>query len=222
MERILNPELDRIILDNLAIKYKLLEKREGIHLSTLNYCLTKGYLDQRSPIDPTDTELLNFATGYGLQELMFPASKDTLPFIKDGIVYRPDGVLPVKVNDVEKLIEIKSTRSGVKRYQEGNLPETWITYMKGGCYIRGTTSYDLGVIYLSERPSAKILSETILFEPEEIKENWAWILDRKTILVRALESDTPPVPFTTSPDWLCENCRYRYVCDALIIMEARG
>ncbi len=219
MKRVPNPELDRIILDALARRYKLLEPRGGIHLSSLNYCLTKGYLDQKSPIEPTDTELLNFATGYGLQELLFPATEKI--YVKDGITYRPDGTLPVRLQDVDRLIEIKSTRSGVKRYQEGNLPETWITYMKGGCYIREVQTYDLGVIYLSERPSARILSETILFDAAEIEDNWNWLLERKAILTEAFESGTPPKPFTTAPKWLCDNCRYKVMCDAIVILEGR-
>ena len=220
MRRVLNPEFDRIILDALAVRYKLLEKREGIHLSTLNYCLTKGYLDLASPIDPTDTELLNFATGYGLQEVMFPATDSSI-FTKDEVIYRPDGILPVKIQDVEQLVEIKSTRAGVKRYQEGNLPETWVTYMKGGCFIRGVDSYNLSVIYLAERPSAKIISETVYFDTSEIEENWQWILGRRDLYKKALETETVPQPFTTAPSWMCKNCRYKTVCDAIKMMSVR-
>lgn len=218
MKRVPNPELDRIILDALAKRYKLLEKREGIHLSSLNYCLTKGYFDLKSPIDPTDTELLNFATGYGLQELLFPA--DTVVYEKDGIIYRPDGTLQVNTADVQKLIEIKSTRAGVKRYEE-KLPETWISYMLGGCMIRNTTTYDLGVIYLSERPSARILSETIIFEPEEIESNWKWLLSRRDQYKIALDTDTIPQPFTTAPSWMCDSCRYKVICDSVVMIKNR-
>ena len=217
MKRTINPELDRIILDALSKRYKLTEKREGIHLSTLVYCLTKSYFDLRSPIDPTDTELLLFATGYGLQEVMFPANEQV--FEKDGIIYRPDGTLPILVNGTTKLIEIKSTRSGTKRYQEGSLPETWVTYMMGGCYIMGTTIYDLGVIYLSERPHAKIISETIEFEQDELETNWSWLLTRRDMYKESLDNDTPITPFTTAKDWMCNNCRYINVCNALKVMS---
>ncbi len=219
MKRIPNPELDRIILDALATRYKLLEKREGIHLSSLVYCLTKGYFDFTSPIEPTDTELLNFATGYGLQEVMFPA--ETVAYEKEGILYRPDGTLQVNRQEVQTLVEIKSTRAGVKRYQEGDLPETWVKYMKGGCKIRGVTSYDLGVIYLSERPSARIISETILFEQEEIDENWEWLLQRRDQYKLAIDTETAPVPYTTAAKWMCEGCRYSTVCTALVLIGNR-
>ena len=219
MQRVLNPELDRMILDSLTARYKLDAKREGIHLSSLNYCLTKGYLDLRAPIEPTDTELLNFATGYGLQEVLFPCDENV--YIKDEVLYRPDGSIQVNAGDVQKLIEIKSTRSGSKRYQEGDLPGTWITYMKGGCYIRGVNSYDLGVIYLAERPSAKLISETVFFDDEEIESNWKWILERRDVYKQALVDDVAPEPFTTAPEWMCKNCRYRNVCEALMLMRGR-
>ena len=219
MRRIPNPELDRIILDTLAVRYKLLEKREGIHLSSLVYCLTKGYFDLTSPIEPTDTELLLFATGYGLQEVMFPS--ETVLYTHEGIIYRPDGTLQVSRQDMQTLIEIKSTRAGVKKYQEGNLPETWLKYMMGGCKIRGLTSYDLGVIYLSERPVARIISETVYFEQEEIDNNWKWLTDRRDIYQRAIDAETAPTPYTTANEWMCNSCRYSTVCSALVMIGNR-
>ena len=216
MERIPNPELDRMTLDALAKRYKLLEKREGIHLSSLNYCLTKSYLDLDSPLEPTDTELLLFATGYGLQEVMTSSETETPTYEKDGILYRPDAVLPATAGNAERLIEMKSTRSGAKRYQEGDLPETWVTYMKGGCYIREVQSYDLVVIYLAERPTAKIISETILFDVDEITENWAWLLQRRDIYKEAIETKTIPTPQHYCADWMCTNCRYKFICSFII------
>ncbi len=219
MKRTPNPELDRIILDALAKRYKLLEKREGIHLSSLVYCLTKGYFDLRSPIEPTDTELLLFATGYGLQDVMFPTEE--LIYEKDNIIYRPDGTIPATLKGESRRVEIKSTRAGVKRYQEGDLPETWVTYMMGGCYIMGATTYDLGVIYLSERPHAKIISETVEFEQDELETNWSWLLARRDMYQESLDTDTPVPPFTTARDWMCRSCRYINVCEAIKLMGGK-
>jgi len=221
MRREINPELDRLILDALAEKYNLLTPREGIHLSSLNYCLTKAYLDLRAPIEPTDTELLLFATGYGLQEVMTHSSIDTPLYVKDEITYRPDGVIPASLAGVERLIEMKSTRAGIKRYQEGDLPDTWVTYMKGGAFIMGKESYDLAVIYLAERPVAKIISETIYFEQEELEDNWRWIISRRDLYKKALETETVPTPFTTAAKWACENCKYRMLCNTIATMSSK-
>jgi len=217
MRRELNPGLDRMILDTLDRKYRLSEKRVGLHLSSLIGCLTKAGLDQTSPIAPTDTELLLFSTGYGLQEAMFPVGESELAYEKEGIVYRPDSSILVKGQ--QQLIEVKSTRAGVKKYQEGELPESWIIYMKGGCYIRGLTSYNLSVIYVAERPTAKIISETITFDQDELDDNWAFVLNRKELYEHAIAAHTIVPPYSTAPDWMCKNCRYNFVCEAISIMD---
>ena len=221
MRRELNPEMDRIILDALATKYKLLVKREGIHLSSLLYCLTKSYLDLKTPLEPTDTELLLFATGYGLQDVMTPDLEEEYTFVTDGITYRPDTVFPVQQGSVEKLVEMKSTRAGVKRYQTGDFPTTWLTYMMAGCHIRNTKSYELVVIYVAERPTAKIISETVYFDSIEIEENWKWVLSRRDTYVKALETETVPTPREYCDSWMCNDCRYTLPCDAIVLLGGR-
>ena len=219
MRRVLNPELDRIILDTLAEKYHLTEKREGIHLSSLIGCLTRSYLDLKAPVELTDTELLLFSTGYGLQDVMTPKDAETPLIELDGIVYRPDNVLPVKSG--RQLVEMKSTRAGVKRYQEGDLPETWITYMKAGCHMAGAAEYNLIVIYVAERPAARIISETIYFDEEEIADNWKYILSRYGIYKLALDTETLPPPYSTNASWECTNCRYTLQCQAMDMLVKR-
>ncbi|KKL49332.1 hypothetical protein LCGC14_2316550 [marine sediment metagenome] len=221
MRRELNPQLDRFVLDALAEKYHLTEKRTGIHLSTLNYCLTKSYLDLTAPLPPTDTELVLFSTGYGLEAMMTHSTAETPLIEVEGITYRPDNIITMKDARNPDLIEFKSTRAGVKRYQEGDLPATWLTYMKGGCYMMEKTEYNLSVIYLAERPVARIISETIYFDEEEIADNWSWLLERKAQYEQALETETCPTPHTTAPDWMCGNCKYSLICEAIIMMEAR-
>ena len=85
----------------------------------------------------------------------------------------------------------------------------------------GKESYDLSVIYLAERPSAKIISETLYFEPDEIEDNWKLVLTRRDSYQKALDTETVPTPFTTAASWLCENCRYRTICDAIALLERR-
>jgi len=218
MKRGLNPELDRKILDALAEKYHLMEKREGIHLSTLIGCLTRSYLDLKSPVELTDTELLLFSTGYGLQDVMTPKDAET-PLIEcDGVVYRPDLEFTLELDGVAQLVEMKSTRAGVKRYQEGDLPESWIIYMKAGCYIRKVNFYNLVVIYVAERPAAKIVSETLYFDEDEILDNWTYILSRRDIYKNAVDTDTIIMPEET---WQCTNCRYNMQCKSITILESR-
>ena len=217
MKRIDNPALDRLILTHLAERYGIYQKREGLHLSTLVYCLTRSFFDQQAPTLPTDEEVMLFATGYGLQEILTPKSATTPIFEKDGIIYRPDMVFPVTLKDIETLVEIKTTRAGVKRYLEGPLPETWIEYIAGGCYIKGTNSYELSVLYVAERPVPKIRSETLIFdEPGELESNWGYLLKRKEVYTKALADNTPPTPFNYCKEWECKSCRYLMMCEAIV------
>ena len=217
-----NPELTTLVLDALAEKYKLNERREGIHLSTLNYCLTKGYLDYTSPIPPTEIELLLFSTGYGLEEVMTHSIAEHNVYEKDGIIYRPDNLIPVTDQyGVNGLVEMKSTRAGKKRYQEGNLPDTWISYMKGGCYMMNTNTYNLCVIHVSDRPAAAIASEVITFGDNELIDNWSWLTLRRDVYQEALDAKTVPIPRMWCESWLCNNCRYSIICDSILLLKEK-
>src|SRR4030042_522064 len=217
MIRLDNPELDIFILNHLAETYKLKEKREGIHLSTLVYCLTKSFFDQQSPIEPTDEELMLFALGYALQDVMTPEGAETPIYEADGIVFRPDFYLPYS----NELCEIKTTRASLKTNMKA-LPETWIEYIMGGCHMRGKTEYQLSVLYLMGNyapPFPLIHSETLMFTGEELDNNWQRLLERKSIYEKSLILNVPPEPFKYCKDWECKNCRYKLMCEALASMS---
>ncbi len=219
MERVPNPELERIVLDALAEKYNLLEKRTGIHLSSLVYCLTKSYLDLTSPLEPSDTELWLFSTGYGLEHVMTPAIAEAPTYEVEGIFYRPDCVFPAELMGKREIIEMKSTRAGKKKYVEGALPETWISYMKGGCHMLGMKHYNLVILHVSDRPVPACLPETIYFTDEEIAENWEWLLIRRDIYRNALDTETVPTPFEHCADWMCKTCRYGTICETIVMLN---
>lgn len=212
MKRLDNPSLDRLILEHLANLYHIKEKREGIHLSTLVYCLTRSFFDQVAPIEPTDEEVMLFALGYGLQDVLTPPEAQTPTYELDGITFRPDFLLSYKL---AQYCELKTTRMSSKR---ADLPETWIEYIKGGCYIRGVQSYELSVLYMLGNyapPFPTIHSETLIFEEDELESNWGYLLSRKAIYEDALDSNLAPVPFTYCKEWECKNCRYKLQCQAI-------
>ena len=211
MERIENPELNRKILNHLADLYKIKEKREGIHLSTLVGCLTRSYLDSQQVIEPTDEEVMFFAVGYGLQDVMTPKDATTPVYEKDGITYRPDMIF--KVAGGENLVEIKTTRMSYKRLVD-ELSESWVEYIQGGCYIRSVTTYDLSVLLIIP---AIIHSETLKFTTEELLGNWGYILTRRDVYKEALEAKEVPTPYEHCKDWECKNCRYKLMCETITI-----
>jgi len=233
MNRVDNPELDRLILTHLADLYKIKEKREGIHLSTLVYCLTRSFFDQVAPIEPTDEEVMLYALGLGLQDVLTPKEAERPVYEKDGITFSPDFVLNITppellpvYDDVDSHLhtitvkqatyaELKTTRMSSNKE---DLPETWLEYIEGGCYMRGINKYELSVLYMLGNyrpPFPTIHSETLVFEEEELKSNWEYLLLRKEIYEEALADNKPPYPFSWCKDWECKYCRYKLQCQAI-------
>jgi len=215
MKRIDNPELKNKILDHLADIYKIKEVREEGHLSSYITCRTKSFLDLKQTAEPTEQEVMLFALGYGLQDVLTP--KDVAPVVyrKEGIIYRPDFPMVWTGN----LGELKTTRKSAKyHFMDDALPPTWIDYMAAGCYLTDTTKYDLVILYMMGNyspPFPDIYSETELFEGNEIPDNWQKILAQKTVLDDAIATGTPPEPFKNCYEWECKYCRYKLVCQTL-------
>jgi len=220
MERIPNPEMDRLILDHLADLYSIKRKREGIHLSTLIYCLTRSFFDQLAPVEPTDMEVMLFSLGYGLQDVLTPKEAVTPVYEKDGITFSPDFQLNLvgqkKVTMSEMVtVELKTTRMSSNKEE---FPETWLEYIMGGCYIRGINEYELSILHMLGNyrpPFPEIKSYKLIFEDEELRDNWDYLLSRKAIYEEALRTKKPPVPFTYCKDWECARCRYKLQCEAI-------
>lgn len=220
MNRVENPELKRKILDHLIDQYQLKEKREPNHLSTYIYCRTKAYFEQQpGSIEPTEQEVMLFAIGYGLQDVLTPKSAKAPVYNQGGIIYRPDMVFHPTHTEVENLVELKTTRMSAKKHWEpDHIPVTWLDYMMGGCYLRKTTKYDLIILYLMggyNPPFPELYCDTFEFTPEEIGENWAKLQQRKEVLDESLAIGVPPEPYKNCYDWECKYCRYKMVCETI-------
>ena len=213
MKRIDNAELKAKILDHLADLYKIKEVREAGHLSSYITCRTRSFLDLQATAEPTEQEVMLFALGYGLQDVITPKDATAPVIERSGITYRPDMILSNRLN------EIKTTRKSAKyHYMDDGLPVTWLDYMMGGCYITEKTEYDLIILYMMGNyspPFPQIYTETIQFDKEEIEENWQKILAQKTVLDDALITGTPPEPFQHCYLWECKYCRYKLICETI-------
>lgn len=196
------------MLDHLADIYHIKEVREPNHLSSYITCRTKAFLDQKQASQPNDEEVMLFALGYGLQDVLTPRDAETPLIEKEGIMYRPDMILSSRLN------EIKTTRKAAKNhYIDEYLPDTWLAYMKGGCYMMSTNEYDLIVLYMV--PFPQLYCDTFYFEQAELDSNWTTIIHNKIVLDTAIEENKPPTPFAHCYDWECKYCRYRLVCNTL-------
>jgi len=213
MKRCDNGELKRKVLNHLADLYHIKEVREPNHLSSYVYCRTKGFLDQKQATEPNDEEVMLFALGYGLQDVLTPKDADAPLINKHGIIYRPDMILSYRQN------EIKTTRKSAKNhYLDEYIPKTWLDYMMGGCYMMETSEYDLIVLYLMgsySPPFPQLYCDTFYFDEGEIEDNWQKLLARKEVLDVALDTGVPPVPFAHCYDWECKFCRFSLICNTL-------
>lgn len=218
MRRQDNPELKQKLINHLIELYKIKEIREPNHLSSYVYCRTKGFLDQKQAIEPTEEEVMMFALGYGLQDVLTPKDATVEVHEFEGIIYRPD--MTMTRGEFERLQELKTTRKSAKNhYIDDFIPVTWLAYMKGGCKIRSTNQYDLVVLYMMGNyapPFPQIYADTFYFTDEEIEENWQMILANKQVLDSALTEGKPPTPFQHCYDWECQYCRYKLVCETLV------
>ena len=218
MERIANPEMDRLILEHLAEKFKIRQKRTGVHLSTLVYCLTRSYFEtSEQSVSPTDEELMLFALGLGLQEVLTPI------YEMDGVTFSPDFILELKKGaDEYQFAELKTTRGSLNKNLEA-LPETWVEYIMGGCVMRGVKTYELSTLFMLGNyhpPFPMLRSETLRFEEDELLGNWNYLMERKTVYTEAVLQGVPPAPKKFCKDWECRYCRYKLVCDTLLLRGA--
>ena len=215
MEIVDNPELNNIMLRYLADKYKILERREGLHLSSLVGCLTRSFYEEVNPMEPTVSEMMLFITGYALQDVLTPKGSTTPLYKEDGITYSPDFELVIANRLKEDTFEIKSTRISSNN---PDLNENWIEYMKGGCHMLKKRVYNLSAIHLmgNYKPPFPVLNtKTITFTDEEIADNWDYVLVRKEVLEEAFRNKKPPLPFQHCKEWECKYCRYKMQCEAI-------
>ena len=203
------PELRSAMLELLKKEYQLEQQREGLHLSSLIYCLTKFYWDKHEPLPPTDKEVQLWSIGLALERVMI--SKLHVDELEvDGIKMNPDFhlILPA---------DLKSTRmraSGRKGEDGFQFPDGWrkqfAAYRYGLNQVEGTNRLDFGVIVM-HLIQPEITAWKAWFTQSELEDNWSWILERASAL-DSMEAAGDPMPFQHNEDWECEHCRYSLMC----------
>ena len=200
MERIESPELEQAIIDHIADLYGIFNKREGIHLSTLIGCLTRSFFNEVNYVKPTEEEVMLFALGYALQDVLTPAAAEAPLCTLEGITYSPDYQIKLQGDTT---VEIKTTRQS----SNNDISESWIKYMKGGCWILGIQEYHLAILYMMgnwKPPFPKLKVFKLTFTDEELLINWGWVMQRKRVYEQALADHRPPRPFAYCEDYECK------------------
>ena len=224
MIRTPNDQLIRETLEHLKKLYTDTNRHEGIHLTDLIYCLTRSYWDKTDPLPPTDDEVMLFALGWGLQQVLVPREQDAEVLVVDGIYLSPDFISLGGV-----MAELKATRQSSRKkmpngqYEPSPFSETWVEQMMGYCYATRIAGnewpiYELLILHMMGNyspPFPLLKGWRVEFTPEELKEFWATMLVRKAILNDCLERrHSPPEPKLWCKEWECESCRYSIRCAA--------
>ena len=182
----------------------------GIHLTELIYCLTRGFYERINPIPRTDKDNILLGLGIALERLLIPIEQRVSAGTKDGIDYSPDFYF--KDNEPA---ELKTTRMSTKKTLTREFPETWLQQIKGYCYCAGKLIYRLGVLHLLgdyHPPFPEILAVRFIFTEQELKDNWNYLLNRKSIYIKAFVDGIPPEPRRWCQKWECSTCQYIERC----------
>lgn len=195
------PEYLDVLLKEVAEKFGILHKREGIHLSDCLLCLRKSYWDKVDSLPPTPQELLYFVLGLGLQ--------DTLQ-VKNSTVLELDGILlsPDYLTEAGTAVELKTTRLGSKRIEQHDFPKHWIRQLMGYTYALNQLEGDLMLLTII-RPDTPCFH--YVFTEDELVDNWGQITTAAGILLQAIEEKRIPSK-GNAQDWECASCRYRLRC----------
>jgi len=178
----------------------------GIHLTELIYCLTAGYWDRIMPLPHEPQAALTMALGIGFERVLIPEEKRAKPGTCDGVDYSPD-FFPFQGMPAE----LKTTRMGSKKTIMREFPETWRQQIMGYCYAESKVEYGLGVVHLMgnyKPPFPEILAVKFKFTEKELKDNWDYLMWRKTTYIQSFADQKPPTPTRWCQDWECKNCRY--------------
>lgn len=201
MEFIKNPELKRVIYDN--IRQAVQREREGIHLSDTLYCSRKFYWRKKGLAPkPTDEQCLLWSTGYAFQTWMFPLDEE-IPLIVGGIVCSPD---------ITRGIEVKSTRQSMRKFIPENM-EHWNRQVLGYCKALNKLEYDLVVMFVCGNyapPFPDLDCWHIVATQEEVDDNWEYVKAKASILASCLDSDVPPEP--DNAPWEADYCECVDLC----------
>ena len=208
-----NPELADSYLENIKSYLrgerelpasKLNTRPQGIHQSNLNdhSCIQKGYFSNViGQKDMTDTDALNFIAGRLFERgVAFVGELD--PVLQDDIWVTPDDETPGF-----GLTEIKYTVTTSLQEVKDEQPQ-WVCQMKNQAYAFGVNHINLLIYYaMGNAPSSffwnksrpkevpyrgkELQAWTYEFTDEEIEDNWRAVVERKDILVEAIENETP-------------------------------
>ncbi len=220
-----------------AIHDREFSERMGTHISDLIYCLNKQTMRRYYPLPIDQHEILIFSLGWATQRWLTGKLKDAEAKVVDGITVTCDdldeGGIPWELKctwqSSEKPImdnfhwirqimaQCKVQNSLSAHLTRMELAGDWKSIFKGAGYKALTPDEKQVFDIKHEKPTlhAFLLS----FAPEEIDDNWQWLLSRKGLFEGAVETGKLLPKATALPSgatWECSFCPnlYKTRCEA--------
>ncbi len=235
------PDLKESMLQALRAEYMTDRQRPGLHLSTLVYCLTKGYWDATDPEPPTEQEVKLWSIGYALERVMI-ARLHVEPMVVDGITMTPDFALSGVPSDLKSTRMAPTQSDGCavcglawkahagaghqyeKTSRPFNFPIGWQRQFMGyryGFNQQEQPAYDFAAIVF-HLIQPELTAWRVHFTHNELVENWNWVLERADQYSSMLAAQEP-MPF----QWLayegeCAHCRYALRCQLTASLAKEG
>ncbi|KKM99432.1 hypothetical protein LCGC14_1148000 [marine sediment metagenome] len=218
-----NPEREDEIIAQFKANMEDDERKEMFpSVSDLIYCLTKAYYKQRYFPDLTDRgTILQFYTGIVIEAAIYNVKGTSVQNPTkgkyEGIFYHTDHVAgPVLEEAKTTAMTMKNAPDNIPVYQRKQV----LAYMKAEGLTQGRfIIYYKSGDYSTRTPDIAVWD--ILLNPDEVEENWAWMLERKQILEDFIARDKAPTAYhyrSELGERECEGCQFSSLCE----LEVQG
>jgi len=211
---------DRVLAD-MRTRIGVDTKREGIHLSSLVFCLRKGWhmyrIDQgdksRAEVlgETSDETALVWVIGHSHEAIFGTSSVRGDTTERDGILYTPDFWKPEGGHLT--LTEMKSTRKSANKTLDEM--EHYMAQAAGYCAAEGLTECLIFVLHLmgdydrSHPPQAQLRVWRLKFSKKELKDWWDELQLRRDIITGCAEPLVNELWMSPMFEWECGYCPVR-------------
>ncbi len=144
-----------------------------------------------------------FAIGVALEDVMLRPIGDSKTGTFEGIQFEMDAVVD------GELVEFKSTRMGVKR-MTNDFPIGYYRQLLGYMKMQGVLRAKFTVMFIIP---AELITWEVEVTQEELDRNWEWVVGRRDLRNRFVETGEIPQPFTFNEDYECKDCPFKMLCD---------
>ncbi len=186
------------------------DRGQDIHASDLDLCPLKVFYRRTLADAPPlpEKSILFFMSGLAIEQWLISGKQE--PVSKDGIICSIDDITKYGVS------EIKTTRSGLNKFDPLKSYPWWIFRMKTYCHTLEIDAINLVVIFLvGDRGATQIEMKAweIQFTNQELIEHWFEVQRRARILRTAMTTGEPiPEDQVWLQTWECKNCEMTPIC----------